>query len=885
VNPPPDPSTANVGFTHTALYPGVGSGSGSPPTYPGYAAAPPPLLGRVAFGKYEVVRELGEGGMGRVFEAVDRELGRAVAIKVLKTTDPFEASRFRGEAELIARLDHPNIVKIYDIQTTPDGQPYLVLEFAEGGSLDRELQGQPQVPRRAAETVETLARALQYAFDGQKVIHRDLKPANVLRGKDGVLKVTDFGLAKQLEVSSARTPSGAVLGTPSYMAPEQADGKGKEFGPTVDVYGLGAILYELLTGRPPFRGVNLVETLEQVRWADPAPPSRLVPRLPRDLSTICLKCLSKAPGRRYASAAELAADLRRWLNGETIVARPAPAWERAWRNARRRPWQAATAAATGLAALLLVGGGLVVWRQQELRAADRQLGEQQREADDRLKKQQDAAADRLQKRGEQSLKALNGIRGLILDGELSQVRGLEPLNRALFDYYQNLIAEQQREGGYKLAELADSSVKMGDLIHRTGDKRLARDAYRQAADLYGQLPPESHRPDRAAVSLKIGRVSYELGDDAAAEVTCAEARERWDQLRAGEGKAEATARAAEARHLWGEILFRRRDLPASIRAFEDSIRLRREVAGDDPTKSAADLEGLPPDERRKALQRLQELARGYGYLGDVLLDSRRIPEADRAYWDSHRLRQKVEETLARVAANPVDNKTRGELFQAQFQLARSWGNFAAFQVRGRALETAKQSTENALKLRKALTAARPDNVEYKLDLCATLNRIADLTLRLGDPAAPGEWEAAAVPLAAADAEVPRDDPSGPGGRSVSAREILAESHTLVAQLLADTKPDRSRAELTRALALLDDLCREHPKYPRFPFLKAAALALRAELGGGAPDDRPQALAALDAAVRTGYRETHPEDVRRLRAFRSIRDDERFVKLVRQIDPD
>jgi serine/threonine protein kinase len=378
--------------------------------------------------------------MGRVYKAVDTELGRIVAVKVLRSTDPFEANRFRGEAEMIAALDHPNIVKVFDIATPPGGRPYIVLEFCEGGSLDHELGGHPQEPRRAAEMIETVARAVQFAHE-KGVIHRDLKPANVLRGKDKVLKLTDFGLAKELEVSSGMTPSNAVMGTPSYMSPEQAEGKVKELGPPTDVYGLGAILYEMLTGRPPFRGVNMVDTLEQVRWAEPAPPSRLVPRIHRDLATICLKCLQKTPSRRYQTAGELADDLRRWLNGETITARRAPSWERLVRQVRRRPWQAAAFVAT---ALLLSGALLAALYVREKNAQDerRALREEARAADltakESLRKAQEEAEeerqathkrneDRLQKQARRSLDALYRFRELVLAGDLSRQPGLDPL--------------------------------------------------------------------------------------------------------------------------------------------------------------------------------------------------------------------------------------------------------------------------------------------------------------------------------------------------------------------------------------------------------------------------------------------------------------------------
>jgi hypothetical protein len=843
--------------------------------------------GPLTFGRCEVVGELGEGGMGRVYKAIDRELGRVVAVKVLRSADLFEAGRFRGEAELTARFDHPNIIHIFEIATAPDGRPYLVLEFAEGGSLDKELKGQPQEPRRAAETIETLARAVEYAHK-QGVIHRDLKPANVLRGKDGTLKLTDFGLAKEFEMSSGLTPSGAVMGTPSYMAPEQAEGKVKELGPATDVYGLGAILYELLTGRPPFRGVNMVDTLEQVKWSDPAPPSRLVPRLPRDLATICLKCLAKAPGRRYATASELADDLRRWLNGETILARPAPAWERLWRAVRRRPWQAATAAVTVLAALALAAGGLVLWRQEERREfehkqleTERLVAEHKQKAQQQLDDERRRNEERLRKRGEQSLKALNGIRGLVLDGELSRTPGLDSLNRALFAYYKELIDGQKEEGGYDPADLADACVKIGELSRRTGDKDQARQAYATAEELYRTLAATdpSYRARLADVRLKGGRVAFELGDDAAAGAACDEARRLWDQLRTEADTPEAKSHAAEARHLQGELLDRQRKLAAAARAFNESIVLRAELAGADRSRTAAELAALPADARRLAIEHLRDLARGYGYLGDVLLDDRKIHDADRAYWNSHQIREKVEVALALLHKSAGDRAAGADLLDARMQLARSWGNFATSQTRHGALGTARHFAEKALELQRKLVEASPNNVEYRLDLCDNLNRIAGLNLLLGERDGIDALLAQAL-------DVPRDDLSAKDGHSFGVRGTLAESHALRAQLFADTDREQARRELERAADLLAGLCDDHEASPTNLFNRAVVLALQAEFGGSSDSRRAEALGVLERAVKEKqYRERHPDDVRRLRAFRSLTGDPRFEGIVKQINPE
>lgn len=309
---------------------------------------------------FTIVGELGRGGMGVVYEARQHALGRSVALKILRheaTVDPDALVRFRVEAEALARLSDPRIVAVHDFGEH-EGLAYLAVERVEGGSMDRWLDGVPWSPRKAAATVESLALAIEQAHR-QGVVHRDLKPANILMTADGSPKITDFGLARLLDRDGSATRTGTVLGTPSYMAPEQAAGTRGEAGPAADLYSLGAILYELLTGRPPFRGATVLETLAMAREQDPVPPRRLQPSLARDLETLCLKCLRKEPHHRYPTAGELASALRRYLDGGPITARPLGPGPRILRWCRRRPALAtaivlaatATVAAVGLSVL------------------------------------------------------------------------------------------------------------------------------------------------------------------------------------------------------------------------------------------------------------------------------------------------------------------------------------------------------------------------------------------------------------------------------------------------------------------------------------------------------------------------------------------------------
>lgn len=325
------------------------------PSWPESRIRPREVLPRI--NGYDLDRQIGHGGMAVVYQARQQHLNRDVAIKMFHPNwlpASREIVRFRTEAQAIARLKHPNIIQIFEIGTH-DGLPYLVLELAEQGTLGQRLQNFAYTPRAAAELIEVLAHAVQHSHD-QQVIHRDLKPANVLFTDAGTPKITDFGLAKLLledaEVSRDATRTGESLGTPRYMAPEQAVGDLERIGPLTDVYALGTLLYECLTGQPPFVATSVAETLQKIQLEEPISPRRLQPSIPRDLATICLHCLHKEPHRRYPSAGLLASDLRHFLAGEPIRARPTPLWERTAKWCRRRP---AHAALIALFSLLLIG--------------------------------------------------------------------------------------------------------------------------------------------------------------------------------------------------------------------------------------------------------------------------------------------------------------------------------------------------------------------------------------------------------------------------------------------------------------------------------------------------------------------------------------------------
>jgi WD40 repeat protein len=412
---------------------------------------------------YEVEAVLGRGGMGVVYRARHLALKRTVALKMLAAShsQPGERARFRAEAEAVARLQHPNIVQIHEIGEA-DGRPFIALEYVAGGSLAERLRGQLPAPRDAARLVAALAEAMHLAHS-RNLVHRDLKPANVLLApnpkseirnakptpgdtkegprpaegpvSDFVAKVTDFGLVRQLDADSGQTFDGVVMGTPSYMAPEQAQGRARSAGPAADVYALGAILYECLTGRPPFAGATPLETLEQVRSREPAAPSSLNRQVPRDLETVCLKCLRKEPERRYSSAQELADDLGRFVRGEPVAARPVGAAERVWKWVGRRP---AMAVAAFLAVLVVVLGGLGgsaawLWRRAELA----------REGERRAREKTDSALQGERLAREQVEQARRGEQAA--NDKLEQVLYLRRIWLAGADWRENNLAGMERE--------------------------------------------------------------------------------------------------------------------------------------------------------------------------------------------------------------------------------------------------------------------------------------------------------------------------------------------------------------------------------------------------------------------------------------------------------
>ncbi len=513
--------------------PPVAAGDSADTLRPSGEIAPPAAV-RGTIPGYEILGELGRGGMGVVYKARQVRLNRLVALKMVLAGEhvrPEDLVRFLAEAEAVAALQHPHIVQIFEVGQH-DGLPFIALEYLEGGSLLRKLQSSPLPAREAAQLTDTLARAMHSAHE-HGVIHRDLKPSNVLLDREGQPKVTDFGLAKRVAGGSGLTQSGAILGTPSYMAPEQAQGKGKEVGPAADVYALGAILYELLTGRPPFKAAVPLETVFQVVHDEPVPPRRLQPKTPRDLETICLKCLEKDPRKRYPTALALAGDLRRFLDGLPILARPVGAAERTWRWCQRKPAVAGLSAALVLA---LVGGLIgvtLLWRQAEAEraAAEAARGQSQEKAAEAKQQQLIAegqtrrARDEADRANREASKAnrtaevlvgmfeaadplgFNGLASLKVRGG-EDLTALQLLDRAARRVERELGAEPETQ-----AKLLDT---IGGVYCTLGQTEPARRLLEKALALRREQLPHDH-PDVAATLHNFGWLHHQIGDYATAK--------------------------------------------------------------------------------------------------------------------------------------------------------------------------------------------------------------------------------------------------------------------------------------------------------------------------------------------------------------------------------
>jgi len=709
---------------------------------------------------YQVLGRIGEGGMGVVYKARQLLTNRPVAIKMITAgrDDLAARARFLAEAEAAARLQHPGVVQVYEVGDA-DGQPFLALEYCEGGCLADQLDGAPLAPDRAAGIVEQLARAM-HAGHLAGIVHRDLKPANVLLTtppgrppEPGDVKISDFGLARLTDADRGQTKSGMILGTPGYMAPEQATGANKSVGPAADVYALGAVLYELLTGGPPFRGADYRDILEQVLTRDPVPPRRLQPKVPIDLETICLKCLRKETHDRYPSAESLAEDLRAFAEGRPVWARPVSWHEHVRKWARRRPELASLAA--GLAAAILGAIVVFVWSYIEVR-------DQRNRAEARLlqtvesvqvfltevaEEDLDGVPRMTQKRRALLEKALAIYQDLVANENAPLVREKAALAHERVGYIQlqlgrhddalaaygraaaeleAMIAEQPGRSDL-VRELADCHNFTGEIHRLTARPAQAAECYRRALGLQQALhiadpAARLHRQDLARSRYNLGIVARDRG--------------RW---------AEAKGELTEAVRLSGELVDDGSTDPVPChhlaRALLNlgSVHRQTNEAADARAvlERAADLYAGLTEEYPGRSRYSYEMAACLNNLGNVHRDADRLGDAQTALDRAHDLLREV------VSDHPEMSDYRAEL-------AKVCNTLAAVHAESNRSGEADRYWKDAEGHLKRLAKEQPEATDHRGVLGTVLGNRGSLQLSQGRPSeARPLLEAAVTELTAA----------------------------------------------------------------------------------------------------------------------------------------
>jgi tetratricopeptide (TPR) repeat protein/predicted Ser/Thr protein kinase len=704
---------------------------------------PPALLaGAEVVPGYEVLGVLGKGGMGIVYKARQHRLGRLVALKMILHAEHAgnrDRQRFQAEAEAVARLQHPNIVQIHEVGEHR-GLPYFSLEFCAGGSLEAKLAGKPLAPQEAARLVETLAQAMQAAHD-KGILHRDLKPANVLLTENGTPKITDFGLAKKLG-EQGPTQTGSVMGTPSYMAPEQAGGNSKDMGPTADIYALGAILYELLTGRPPFMAATALDTVMLVISEEPVPPRRLQPKTPRDLETICLKCLQKEPMRRYASAAALAEDLRRFQNHLPIAARPVGPIERGWRWCRRNPMVASLTAlvVVMLLASSLVSWGLAAWALGERDRADEALvqvqGEQQKTQ---------AALTAETKARKRTREALTTLTDDVLEELLGKQAVLGKKEKAFLRKVKGLyegFAAEQGETEEARAVAAEGHFRMANLHELLSETSEALRESSVAVRLYEKLSGDF--PDVADYRRNLAKSCHIFGVRMVNQGKLAEGETACRQGVALQEKLTADFPAV-ARY--------RRDLANGLRILGFALQTLGNNADAEAVyrRSIALLEKLSADFPHEISYRSAQAA-SLSNLG-FLLSSTKPAEAETAYGEAIAIAEKLIDEFP-------------DYFNARYALAQYYHKRGLFlRVQGKRAE-AEAVLQKGIDLQKRLLSNFPSIPELRIELAKTYVNTA--ALFPDRPKSACGWYGKAIPLL--EVVLLKDS------HNVQARHALREAH-------------------------------------------------------------------------------------------------------------
>ncbi len=740
------------------------------------------------FGDYELQKELGRGGMGVVYKARQVSLNRSVALKMIKAgalADEAELRRFRNEAEAVALLDHAGIVPVYEVGEH-NGQNYFSMKLVEGGNLAEQLLTLQANPRAAATLLAQTAEAVHHAHM-RGILHRDLKPANILVDSQGHPHVTDFGLAKLIESDVELTASGAIMGTPSYMSPEQATGRRASITTATDIYGLGAILYALLTGEAPFGGDSLIDTLQAVKERPPVSPRSLSANVPRDLETICLKCLEKDPRRRYTSAQALADDLRSWLDSRPIAARRVGPAERAWLWCKRKPAVAALAAAVVLAALGGTAAVIVVQTRAnrlleknnlDLQASNTKLAEQRARAQER----ETQAIDAVKRFGD----AIEGEKELKNNPTLDSLRK-RLLNEPLA-FFKDLRARLQSDSdttSESLARLAHASFDLGKLTAQIGDKQNALIAYREALPILQKLadanPADTElQRDLAKSYNSVGLVLDEIGKTDEGLKALDSALAIRQKLADANPTVAAFQLAVVSTHQnIGLILIGKRKPAEALKTDMAQLAILQKLADANPAD--------------RGIQ--STLANCYQSMGLNLRFTGKLPEA----LDVHRSAEVILRKLA--DAEPTVNEHQSHLARCQVDigiLLRDLGKTAE----------AMKVHESALAISQKLADANPTVTGYQDELAGKYANMGVLFARSGKPAEAQNAFLSALKIRQklADANPTVRDFQG----------ALAGSHDNLGIMLRQSgKTDEARKAGELALAIRRRLVRERPDSPGF----------------------------------------------------------------------
>jgi tetratricopeptide (TPR) repeat protein/tRNA A-37 threonylcarbamoyl transferase component Bud32 len=691
-------------------------------------------------GDYEVVSILGRGGMGVVYKARQVSLNRPVALKMIRSAEfagEDQIRRFQNEAEAVAMLDHPGIVPVYEVGQFQD-QRYFSMKLIEGAGLDKHLTSLAAKPRDAAKLVADVADAIYHAHQ-RGILHRDLKPANILVDGQGRPHVTDFGLAKRIEGEDGLTVTGAIMGTPAYMAPEQALGRTSQITTATDVYGLGAILYATLTGRAPFAGDSVLETLEQVRQRAPEPPTRRNVRLPRDLEVICLKCLEKDPRHRYPSAGALADDLRCWINGEPISARPVGRAVRAWMWTKRNPAMASLAASLVAALIVGVVGITLQWREAVAQrnlavkarddavtsetAARKAEGEAKHARDASVVSEKAAQTARAQAEqnatiaGMQATLALGTVQSLISQTtEKLQGPGLFDIRKALLEVALlnvNKVADiYDKAPSSKEATTATALVELGRIYRELGQSEKSSRHFLKALEIAKERikikkGSDASRRNLAIVYSNLGATAEELNRDMNAALDYhLKALALFEDIDQKPMLADSPmprpfirANLAEAHKLVGVMHYRVGKLDAALPYYRKAYNLARELAEAQPNDPA-----LQVNLTKSALA-----------LGSTAFRTGDRTQADTFLAEARERAQKL------LAARPNDLDAKINLGDVLYLTGET--HFFAGK-----LPEARADMQGCLKLYEEIAKADARNVFYQRNLSKALYRIGDLDL-------------------------------------------------------------------------------------------------------------------------------------------------------------